>query len=144
MKNIFARLFRKEPVVVEDWRLVHTAKTGWERTSKFTDEVLSTGFIFFHFFESDRGNRYITMSAPEVTPEIAAMQITVATLPKLLAIIRKDTFGATAQTLEFAVTNKDWNNIIFPWLAGRHDPQIPTYESIPRKEFRDQLAGKKV
>jgi hypothetical protein len=29
-------------------------------------------------------------------------------------------------------------------LAGRHDPQIPTYESIPRKEFRDQLAGKKV
>lgn len=31
---------------------------------------------------------------------------------------------------------------IRPWLAGRYDPNIPSYESIKAKEFKDQLAGK--
>jgi len=31
---------------------------------------------------------------------------------------------------------------IIPWLEGRYDPDIPSYESIPAKEFKDNLAGK--
>jgi len=31
---------------------------------------------------------------------------------------------------------------IRPWLAGQADPEIPTYESIKAKEFKDALAGK--
>jgi len=31
---------------------------------------------------------------------------------------------------------------IRPWLEGRYDPDIPSYESIKAKEFKDKLAGK--
>lgn len=31
---------------------------------------------------------------------------------------------------------------IKPWLKGRYDPGIPSYESIKTKEFKDALAGK--
>ena len=31
---------------------------------------------------------------------------------------------------------------IRPWLAGRYEPEIPSYESIKAKEFKDALAGK--
>lgn len=29
-----------------------------------------------------------------------------------------------------------------PWLDGAYDPEIPSYESIKAKEFKDNLAGK--
>lgn len=31
---------------------------------------------------------------------------------------------------------------IVPWIMGRYDPDIPSYESIKAKEFKDALAGK--
>lgn len=31
---------------------------------------------------------------------------------------------------------------IVPWLKGRYDPKIPSYESIKAKEMKDKLAGR--
>ncbi len=31
---------------------------------------------------------------------------------------------------------------IVPWLKGRYDPNIPSYESIKAKEMKDKLAGR--
>ena len=31
---------------------------------------------------------------------------------------------------------------IRPWLAGRYDPDIPSYETIKTKEFKDKLTGR--
>lgn len=33
---------------------------------------------------------------------------------------------------------------IRPWLDGRLDPEIPTYEQVPKDDFQNALAGKKV
>lgn len=30
-----------------------------------------------------------------------------------------------------------------PWLLGQYDPQIPSYDSIKQKEFKDALRGRK-
>lgn len=32
---------------------------------------------------------------------------------------------------------------IRPWLEGGYDPEIPSYETIKQKEFKDALKGKK-
>lgn len=32
---------------------------------------------------------------------------------------------------------------IKPWLAGRHDPEIPSYEQVPVNDFARALKGKK-
>lgn len=42
----------------------------------------------------------------------------------------------------FVYRNEDYRNIIRPWLDGQYNPEIPTYESIKAKEFKDNLAGK--
>jgi len=32
--------------------------------------------------------------------------------------------------------------VVRPWLEGQYNPEIPSYESIQAKEFKDALAGK--
>ena len=43
----------------------------------------------------------------------------------------------------FVFRNADYRTIIRPWLDGSYDPDIPSYESIKAKEFKDNLAGRK-
>lgn len=148
MKNPFARFFRKEEP--EDWRLVQTFHVGWKQTSKITGNVTDSGKVFVHMFESEKGNRHVRLVSPEVWPELAEEKITAENHPRVLSRIRNHSVTKSYATfsdrniMEFALTCDAWNETVYPWLCGRFDPDIPSYESIPRKEFRDQLAGKKV
>jgi hypothetical protein len=38
---------------------------------------------------------------------------------------------------------KMYRQTVKPWLDGRLDPDIPTYESIPRRDFKRALTKKK-
>ena len=40
------------------------------------------------------------------------------------------------------LTHKFYLKVIRPWLAGRYDPDIPSYETIKTKEFKDKLTGR--
>lgn len=39
--------------------------------------------------------------------------------------------------------SQEYRYTIRPWLDGRLDPEIPTYESMPRRDFKRALDGKK-
>ena len=55
---------------------------------------------------------------------------------------RGDLDMKTERKDSFVFRNEDYRNIIRPWLDGQYNPEIPSYESIKAKEFKDNLAGK--
>ncbi len=149
MKNWFDRMFRKKPA--EEWRLVHTHDLTWKRT-KPDGTVVKSGTVFAHFFESSKGNRYVKLIAMEVPSWLSAEEVTIRNHAELVERIRKEgvksysfsTKYSDAQVCEFILTNEMWNDIVYQWLAGRMDPKIPTYAEVPKREFAEALAGKKV
>jgi len=44
----------------------------------------------------------------------------------------------------FVFCNKKFRTQIRPWLDGRYDPEIPDYETVPKNDFQNRLAKKKV
>lgn len=44
---------------------------------------------------------------------------------------------------DWVFRNREYREVIRPWLDGAYDPEIPSYESIKAKEFKDALKGKK-
>lgn len=44
----------------------------------------------------------------------------------------------------WAYRNQNYRNKIRPWLDGRYDPEIPDYETIPKNDFQNRLAKKKI
>jgi hypothetical protein len=138
MTGFFDRLFKRSPP--EDWRLVHTAEIGWVRNA--TQEK---GKVYLHMFESDKGNRYITMLSPDVVSTVAKTRITAKNyvdvlehLSQIKTIRNRD----SVSICQFVLTHEDWNEKVYPWLCGRMNPKIPTYGEVPKKEFIQQLANK--
>lgn len=100
----------------KDWRLVSTlgAKINWVNTK---GESTGKDDIFYYLFENGLGQRKVKH---EGTDKLAG-----------------DGFARTQRK-----THPYYLSSIRPWLEGRPDPEIPTYESIKAKEFKDALAGK--
>ncbi len=44
----------------------------------------------------------------------------------------------------FVFRNKKFREKIRSWLDGRYDPDIPDYETIPKNDFQNRLAKKKI
>jgi hypothetical protein len=100
-----------------DWRLVSTlqAHVNWvdnDGNSTGKDE------IFYYLFENGLGKRKIKH---EGAGKLA---------------------GEGGYEVRQRVTHPYYLSEIRPWLEGRYDPDIPNYESIKVKEFKDNLAGK--
>jgi hypothetical protein len=70
--------------------------------------------VYLHLFESDRGNRRVEAASTITVPDLDN-QI------KKLAI---------------------YQSIVFPWLHGRVNPEIPRYSEIPEEETVAMLRGK--
>lgn len=51
--------------------------------------------------------------------------------------------NGTASTHQSRVTHPVYMEQVYPWIQGAYDPEIPSYESIKAKEFKDALKGKK-
>ena len=148
MKNWFDRMFRKEPA--EDWRLVHTHELTWKKTNN-DGSIKIQGIVFAHFFESNKGGRYVKLISPEVFSWLSEESITVHNHASIVERVRKEYAKSylssrvnDAAVCEFVLTNQVWNETVYPWLAGRMDPQITTYAEVPKQEFAEALAGKKV
>jgi hypothetical protein len=148
MKNWFDRMFRTEPD--EDWRLVNTHELTWKKTGTDGTTVLRSGTVFAHMFESNKGNRYVKLISAEVFSWLSEEKVTIHNHAEIVARVRKElqrsilsSHITDAQVCEFVLTNEDWNATVYPWLAGRMDPKIPTYAEVPKREFADALAGKK-
>ena len=100
-----------------DWRLVSTlqAHVNWvdnEGNSTGKDE------IFYYLFENGVGERKMKH---EGAGKLA---------------------GDAGYAVQQRITHPYYLGEIRPWLEGGFDPEIPSYESIKAKEFKDALAGK--
>ena len=99
-----------------DWRLVSTFKfeVNWVNTKG--DSLGKKDTVFYYLKENGLGER---KCVHEGTGDISGKYM-----------------GEKRETLPLYLES------IRPWLAGRYDPDIPNYESIKAKEFKDALAGK--
>lgn len=102
-----------------NWRLVSTLQAfiSWEdrETKKLTGEKDT---IYYYLSENGLGQRKCTH---EGTKKLA---------------------GDGGWSKEKRMTHPYYLGRIRPWLEGRYDPDIPSYDSIKAKEFKDALAGK--
>ena len=97
-----------------DWRLVDTL----EATYNWTD-TKRTDTVYYYLKENGLGQRRCAFKGTG-------------------ALADRPGWGRTRMESHPYYLNK-----IVPWLEGCFDPEIPTYESIKRKEFLDELNGKK-
>lgn len=61
--------------------------------------------------------------------------------------IKKDAYGKTGLVIpkdDILYRIKRYREKIRPWLDGRYDPDIPDYETIPKNDFQNRLAKKKI
>ena len=96
----------------EQWRLVKTFEEEVERRPLKED-----GTAYFHLFESSKGNRRVEYSCS-------------------LSYSNKIDLVENMKRLNI------YQQRIYRWEMGRHDPDIPSYSSIPEEETANALRGK--
>jgi|AntAceMinimDraft_5_1070358.scaffolds.fasta_scaffold215294_2 hypothetical protein len=99
----------------DKWILVKTFTEGLQSTNTRTGRA-TTGKIYFHLYESLKGNRRVEMT---------------------------DTLnlGTKESVVQYGESTDTYNDIIVRWLSGRRDPNIPTYAQIPEQDTADALRG---
>lgn len=100
---------------MRDWRLVSTLNAYYT----WTDRKDQKETIFYYLYENGNGKRKCTH---ESTDRVS---------------------GDAEWCIKERETHPHYLSKIRPWLAGGFDPDIPSYESIKAKEFKDKLAGRK-
>lgn len=100
-------LFTNKPK--EDWRLVKTITMKCRVGEEHPNEK-----VYYHLFESDRGNRRVEI---------------------------KGTANAVASSNWeiFKESNDTYQETIYPWVNGRMNTDIPTYGDVPKQEMLDYL-----
>lgn len=101
-----------------DWRLVSTLQFTITWVEKDQTPTGRTDEVFYYLKENGLGERTCDHDG---TGDIAG-----------------NVYGRRRQR----ETMDLYLQTIRPWLEGRYDPNIPTYESIKAKEFKDALSGK--
>jgi hypothetical protein len=101
------------PFKRQDWRLVKTISNPVIRKS--TQEK---GEIYYYLFESNKGKRKIEYDGTLHYDDINHL------------------IEDTAEKLTI------YHNTIYPWLKGRMDPDIPTYNQMPIENTANFLKGK--
>lgn len=127
--NWFTDMFTPEEKV--DWHLCTQIDEGYRftQTDRRTGKLVSdeTPTMTFYLYEDQNGNRKFDV------------------IDGRLGDIDLDTIGKDASEYERHIYGCDlFRNTIRPWLDGRYDPEIPNYETIPKNDFQNRLAKKKV
>jgi len=106
-----------EPNEKELWKLVTTIKypSGISRGNKDSRDY-ATGDLYFHFFESNIGNRCVQ--------PICTIQDT-----------------DVVKLIKFAKSTEMYNEKIYRWLMGRGDPEILRYDEVDHEEMIHYLKG---
>ena len=126
--SVWIKIFG-EPAEKPDWRLCGQNDsryyiqykdqiTGIEREHKRQDGCVLTYFLY----ENQFGERKFKLLDSEEG------DLEVSSLPRD----------------HYAYRNKDYRDKIRPWLDGRYDPDFTAYETIPKDDFQNRLAKKKV
>ena len=107
----------KQPEIKEQWKLVKTIKypNGVTRGKKGATDR-EEGDLYFHFFESNLGNRCVQ---PRCTISEAE----------------------TNQLIEFTNSTKTYHEKIYRWLMGRGDPDILRYDEVEQEETIHYMRG---
>jgi len=114
--NWFRNFFAKR-----DRRLVKSVDARYRVTNTVTKEVEKTDCILtYYLYEDQFSNRKFDL----VDSEDGDLDV--------------DDMSQT----HWAFRNKIYRDQIKPWIDGRRDPEIPTYESIKAKEMKDILTGR--
>lgn len=95
-----------------DWRLVNTLEAQFVWQNPDGKTSGDKSELFYYLYENGLGERKCETAASDHKGGVQVRQH-----PYYLRKVR-------------------------PWLAGQFDPEIPNYESIKTKEFKDALAGK--
>ena len=106
-----------EPKEKEIWKLVTTIKypSGISRGKK-GDADYASGELYFHFFESNLGNRCI---GPKCTIQDAGIE----------------------KLHKFVKSSDMYNEKLYRWLMGRGDPDILRYDEVDQEEIIHYLKG---
>lgn len=112
MIKYFKKLFK-----IEKFRLVRTIEIHYNMVDNLIDNNIEESHIMFcHLYESDIGSRKVknisTSLKHNSKPDIMAESFT------------------------------EYQRTIIRWLAGRHDPDIPSYNDIPEEDTISELRGK--
>jgi len=114
----------------DDWRLVKIHVTDYYSQLKpahpdydFTDsDANKTDHEYsYYLYENQHGGRKIDV----------------------IDSLRGDLEMKTEDKRSFVFRNTEYRNIIRPWLDGRLDPEIPSYEQAPVNDFHAKLKGKR-
>lgn len=97
-----------------DWRLVSTLNAYFS----YNDSGNNDETIFYYLYENGLGKRKCKHESDGKFS------------------------GDAAYCIDARTTHPYYLGRIRPWCEGRFDPDIPTYESIKVKEFKDALSGK--
>ncbi len=105
-------VFLKEKLKKEKYKLVKTIDGGFYFSGKTTSYT-----IYFHLYESNKNNRKFTVTSTyeEVYP---------------------GTLMGIAKKMDV------YNTKIHRWLAGRYDPDIPSYNSVDEEDTMNALRGR--
>lgn len=116
--NWFTKLFAKK-----DWRMVKQVDVGYRIKNLVTDKDLKKDCtLSYYLYENQFGNRIFDVVDSE----------------------EGDLDLARVDKSHFAFRNEVYRNKIKPWIDGRLDPEVPSYEQVPKDDFQNALAGKKV
>jgi hypothetical protein len=114
--SFLRKLLRLPPP--EDWRLVISIPDNIIATQPdIITGIKETGFLYYHLFESDRGNRKVTFSC------------TISDIPEK---------RLESRAKEFPL----YQTKIYRWLMGRRDPEIPSYKDTEIEDTFNALKGK--
>ena len=116
MINAIKRFFTKE-----DFRLVKVLECNGVETSYYIlgNTTKVDGIIYYYLYEGDRGNRKCKIST--------TFKNTTATL--------KDNEEEDAKRLVLYLST------VQPWLDGRYDPDIQSYNQVPHEAMANKLRG---
>lgn len=115
--NWLKRLFAKH-----DWRMVKQVDVGYIITNHVTGKQTDGHVLSYYLYENQFGKRIFDLVDSEEGD---------------LVVERMD-------KSHFAFRNEVYRNKIKPWIDGRLDPEVPSYSQVPKDDFQNALAGKKV
>ena len=110
----FRKLFNRQ-----SWKLVKILKDPDGIVYRPPEKEPVEGDIFYNLFESNKGNRRVKIGC---------------------TIVKLNKYGME----QFAESTTMYHTQIYRWLAGRNDPEIPSYNEIDEEETADYLRGSSI
>ena len=118
----FSRLFEKA-----DWRLV---------------KEIQAGYIHYQYSKLDPEER-INENSYEITYYLYENQFGKRKFDVVDGLLGNIDINSREAKESWTFRSDEYRSTIRPWLDGRHDPDIKSYDQIPVSDFQRRLKGKK-